>query len=217
METFAAALDQAVRGLSRSTAGFGLFVVAFFDSSLLSLPEINDLLLVYFSARFPENAYFYALMTAAGSVLGASSLYSLARWKGYNLLQRKYSEGRLSSVFGLVRRYGMLAVIVPAVLPPPLPFKIFVLSAGALGLSLPRFMTAVAIGRVVRYFGEAFLAVRYGASAASFLSAHWAAAVLLALVLVVSVVSIHFLLERRRRKRAAEDGSRLEAPPLAEP
>jgi hypothetical protein len=58
METFAATLDQAVRGLSRTTAGFGLFAVAFFDSSLLSLPEINDLLLIYFSARFPDNAYF---------------------------------------------------------------------------------------------------------------------------------------------------------------
>jgi membrane protein YqaA with SNARE-associated domain len=211
METFAATLDQAVRGLSRSTAGFGLFVVAFFDSSLLSLPEINDLLLIYFSARFPENAYFYAFMTAAGSVLGASSLYALARWKGYQLLQKKYARGRLSSVFGLVRRYGMLAVIVPAILPPPLPFKIFVLSAGALGLSLPRFLAAIAVGRLVRYFGAAILAVQYGASAGSFLRANWAAALLAGLAVVVSLVSIHFLLERQQRRRIAEDEASLDA------
>lgn len=214
METFVATLDQAVRGLSRSNAGFGLFAVAFFDSSLLSLPEVNDLLLVYFSARFPENAYFYALMTVSGSVLGASSLYALARWKGYNLLQKKYSRGRLSSVFGLVRRYGMLAVIVPAILPPPLPFKIFVLSAGALGLSVPRFVAAVAVGRVIRYFGEAFLAVRYGESAGAYLRANSVAAVLGGLVVVVLVVSVHLLLERRQRKRNGQDESRLSARPL---
>jgi membrane protein YqaA with SNARE-associated domain len=214
METFAATLDQAVRELSRSTAGFGLFVVAFFDSSLLSLPEVNDLLLVYFSAKFPARAYFYALMTVAGSVLGASSLYALARWKGYNLLQKRYSRGRLSSAFGLVQRYGMLAVIVPAMLPPPLPFKIFVLSAGALGLSVPRFVAAVLVGRVFRYFGQAFLAVRYGESAGLFLKAHAVPAAVAGAAVVALVVAVHFLLERQKRKRSGRDESRLDARPL---
>jgi membrane protein YqaA with SNARE-associated domain len=214
METLAATLDQAVRGLSRSTAGFGLFAVAFFDSSLLSLPEVNDLLLIYFSARFPGNAYFYALMTVGGSVLGASSLYALARWKGYPLLEKMYSRGRLGSVFGLVRRYGVLAVIVPAILPPPLPFKIFVLSAGALGLSAPRFVMAVTAGRAFRYFGEAYLAIRYGESAGAYLRANWAVALLAGLAVVVTFVAIHIFVDRRQRRQSSGDEPSLDPRPL---
>ncbi len=124
MESFVGTLDSAIRGLSGFTAGLGLFTVAFFDSSLLSLPEINDLLLVYFGTRFPENAYTYALMTVLGSASGGSLLYGLARWKGYSFLERRFSRGRISKVFPLVRRFGLLAVLVPALLPPPFPFKI---------------------------------------------------------------------------------------------
>jgi len=202
MESLAETLDAFVRGLSSGTAGLGLFGIAFFDSSLLSLPEINDALLLYFGARFPEKAFYYALMTMLGSVTGASLLYGLARWKGFSFLERRFSRGRLRKVFGLVRRYGAFAVLLPSILPPPFPFKIFVVSSGALGLSLPRFLAAIVVGRTVRYFGEAWLAVRYGDEALGYLHAN-AANVLIG-VLVLSFGGIVFHLIQRRRSGLEE-------------
>jgi membrane protein YqaA with SNARE-associated domain len=203
MESLAETLDAFVRGLSSGTAGLGLFAIAFFDSSLLSLPEINDALLLYFGAKFPDRAFYYALMTMLGSVTGASLLYGLARWQGFSFLERRFPRGRLQSVFGLVRRYGAFAVLLPSILPPPFPFKIFVLSSGALGLSVPRFLAAIALGRSVRYFGEAWLAVRYGDRALGYLHANAANVLLAALAAAVGAVLFHLI---RRRRSEPERG-----------
>lgn len=210
MEHLGESLEAIVRGLGSVAGGLGLFAVAFFDSSLLSLPEINDLLLVYFSAEFHEKAYYYALMSVAGSASGASLLYALARWKGYKLLRRKFPKGRIDSVFGLVRRYGALAVVVPAVLPPPFPLKIFVLSSGALGLPYSRFLAAILAGRAIRYFGEAYLAVRYGELATSYLRQNTRIVFYAALAAAVVVAGVALWRRAREKKRR-----RVEAPPLA--
>ena len=202
MESLAETLDAFVRGLSSETAGLGLFGIAFFDSSLLSLPEINDALLLYFGARFPERAFYYALMTMLGSVTGASLLYGLARWQGFSFLEKRFPKGRVQSVFELVGRYGAFAVLLPSILPPPFPFKIFVLSSGALGLSVPRFVAAMVVGRTLRYFGEAWLAVRYGDEALGYLHAN-TANVLIG-VLVVAVGAVVFQVIRRRRSGSEE-------------
>jgi membrane protein YqaA with SNARE-associated domain len=196
MESLAETLDAYARGLSSGTAGLGLFGIAFFDSSLLSLPEINDALLLYFGARFPDRAFYYALMTMLGSVIGASLLYGLARWRGFAFLESRFPQGRIQSVFGVVRRYGAFAVLVPAILPPPFPFKIFVLSSGALGLPVTRFVAAIVAGRSVRYFGEAWLALRYGDRALGYLHANAANVLLGTLVAAVGALLFHLL--RRR-------------------
>jgi membrane protein DedA with SNARE-associated domain len=94
-------------------------------------------------------------MMMLGSATGCSPLYGISRWKGYSFLKNRFAEVRVDTAFRLFKRYGALAVIVPAVLPPPAPFKIFVFSAGVLGLCYSRFITAVLIGRSARYFGEA--------------------------------------------------------------
>ncbi len=205
MGSIAERLVEAVRGLGSFTGGLGLFVVAFFDSSLLSLPEINDLLLIYFGTRFPTHAYYYALMTVLGSASGASLLYVLARWKGYGFLKKKFSDGKIHSVFRLFARYGALAVAVPAILPPPFPFKIFVLSAGVLGLPYRRFLLAIILGRSFRYFGEAFLAVRFGDVAIVYLRDN-ASAVLVGTLLVFVIAFGIFLLLQRRRPPLKADG-----------
>ena len=204
MGSIAERLVEAVRGLGSLAGGPGLFVVAFFDSSLLSLPEINDLLLIYFGTRFPTHAYYYAFMTVLGSAAGASLLYWLARWKGYGFLKKKFSDRKIDSVFCLFGRYGALAVAVPAILPPPFPFKIFVLSAGVLGLPYRRFLLAILLGRCFRYFGEAFLAVRYGDVAIMYLRDN-ASAVLMGTLLVFAIAFGIFLLLQRRRPALKAD------------
>jgi membrane protein YqaA with SNARE-associated domain len=202
MQGLAETLDAFARGLSSGTAGLGLFVVAFFDSSLISLPEINDALLLYYGTRFPGRAFYYATMTTLGSVTGASLLYGLARWRGFPFLERRFPASRIQSVFELVRRYGPLAVVLPSILPPPFPFKIFVLSSGALGLSAPRFVAAIVVGRSVRYFGEAWLATLYGEQALAFLHEN-ATNVMVGALLLAGVYVVYHLLRRRRRLEQA--------------
>jgi membrane protein YqaA with SNARE-associated domain len=205
MTGLAETLDAFVRGLSRGRAGLGLFLIAFFDSSLLSLPEINDALLLYFGARFPEGAPYYALMTTSGSVAGASLLYGLARWKGFSFLEKRFTGSGVQSAFGLVRRYGLFAVLLPSILPPPFPFKVFVLSSGVLGLSVPRFLTGIVVGRSIRYFGEAWLAVRYGDAALEYLRANTGTVLAGALLVAIGFVCYH-LVRRRRRRLETEGG-----------
>jgi undecaprenyl-diphosphatase len=179
-------LQQIIASLGGIWGGFGLFFIAFFDSSFLSLPEINDILILYFCTRFKEYAYFYALMAMLGSTAGCSVLYWVGKWKGYGFLERKYSQTKLKSALRIFQRYGVFAVIGPALMPPPFPFKIFVLSAGILGLSFPRFLAAVLFGRGFRYFFEATLAIRYGDRALAYIEANYAQVAVAALGLVVA-------------------------------
>jgi membrane protein YqaA with SNARE-associated domain len=152
--------------------GLGLFILATLDSSFLSFPQVNDLLIIVLSTKYPERMVYYAGMTVLGSLLGCFMLYGVAR-RGGEVFIRKRVKGRYADrAIALYQRHGLLAVVVPALLPPPVPFKVFVLLAGAAAVSPVRFGIAVAIGRSIRYFGQGYLAVLYGEQAAEFMKAH---------------------------------------------
>ena len=194
-------------GLGSVGGGFGLFFIAFCDSSFLSLPEVNDLLLVYFSMRFPEQAYYYALVAAVGSATGCTVLYGLGRSRGHRFLKRRYSESRLSSALEIFHRYGVLALIGPALLPPPFPFKIFVLSAGVFGIPFGRFLGAVLLGRMVRYMVEAWLALRYGERAVAYLGEHYLQLVLLVVSVTFAVGAVYVSASLIWRRRGASSAN----------
>src|SRR5690349_15630194 len=141
--------------------GFGLMLLAVCDSSFLSLPEVNDILLMTFSLNDPTAMLKFATFTTVGSLIGCALLYSVGRKGGEAFLRRRFSNERVLKVQEWYQRHGVLAIIVPSLLPPPTPFKVFVLSAGAFGISWPKFITAVLIGRGLRYFSEGILAVMY--------------------------------------------------------
>ena len=126
--------------------GIGLMLLAVCDSSFLSLPEVNDLLLMTFSIDNPGRMLEYAGLTTLGSVIGCALLYSVGRKGGEAFLKRRMASDRLLKIQNWYKRYGVLAVIIPSLLPPPTPFKIFVLSAGTFGISWPKFIGAVAVG-----------------------------------------------------------------------
>ena len=152
--------------------GLGLFVLATLDSSFLSFPQVNDLLIIVLSTKFPERMVYYAGMTVLGSLLGCFMLYGVAR-RGGEVFIRKRVKGKYADrAIALYQRHGLLAVVVPALLPPPVPFKVFVLLAGAAAVSPIRFGIAVVIGRGIRYFGQGYLAVLYGEQAAEFMKAN---------------------------------------------
>jgi membrane protein YqaA with SNARE-associated domain len=150
----------------------GLFVVAFLDSSFLSLPEINDLLLIWMVTRHKELMPLYAAAATLGSIAGCLTLYYLGRKGGEAFVRKRFSSATVDRGIATFQRYGVMAVLIPSLLPPPAPFKIFVLLSGVAGISPWRFASAIAIGRGIRYFGEGWLAVRYGDGAITFLHEH---------------------------------------------
>src|SRR6059036_1798399 len=179
--------------------GFGLMALAMCDSSFLSLPEVNDVLLMTFSINEPDSMVKFALLTILGSVIGCALLYSVGRKGGDAFLRKSFADERLAKVQSWYQRHGVLAVIVPSLLPPPTPFKIFVLSAGTFGISWPKFLTAVVIGRGIRYFSEGILAVMYGPAAIRFVQQNFGKIGLAFAILIVVVGLVFFAFARRRR------------------
>ncbi len=145
--------------------GPGVMLLAIGDSSFLSLLEGNDLLIVILSAgnSWGHMAYFVG-MTVIGSVIGCLLLYSIGRKGGSPMLRRRFSRHSIDSAEKLYERYGAFTVVIASILPPPMPFKIFVLSAGVFRLPAPGFLAAVLIGRTIRYSIWGILAVLYGNS-----------------------------------------------------
>jgi membrane protein YqaA with SNARE-associated domain len=149
----------------------GLLVVAFCDSSFLSLPEINDILIVTSASAEPQLAWLYVLLTTAGSLGGCSVLWWVGRRGGEPLLVRRFGEEGLASSRRLFRRWGILALAVPALLPPPMPFKIFVLSSGAFGFPYARFAATLVAARAARYTFWSGMGIAYGDDAIELLRA----------------------------------------------
>lgn len=151
--------------------GGGLFVVAFFDSSVLSFPFVTDALLIQVSISRPARMPLYAAMAAAGSLCGCVWLYLLAK-KGGEAYFHRHASGRAEKVKKWVEGHAFLSAFIPAILPPPFPFKIFVLAEGVFQVPLRTFALAILLGRGLRYAVEGILAVRYGEDAIRFLMAH---------------------------------------------
>jgi membrane protein YqaA with SNARE-associated domain len=168
MEFFTAFMQRLIGTISpiaERLGGPGLMLIAFFDSSFLSLPEASDALVVLLTIKNPSEWPYYAAMTTTGSVAGCFALYSLGRRGGEGFLRRRLSEHHIARGLALFRRFGLFAIIVPSLLPPPMPFKLFVLVAGVAGIRPRTFLLAVTLGRGFRYGAAAWLAYRYGEKA----------------------------------------------------
>jgi membrane protein DedA with SNARE-associated domain len=165
-----ASLGNSIYALITSLGGPGVLLLAIGDSSFLSVPEGNDLLIVILSAgrSWGHMAYFVG-MTIVGSVIGCVLLYSIGRKGGSPMLRRRFSAQNIERAEKLFEKYGLLTVVIPSILPPPMPFKIFVLSAGVFRLNALEFLTAVVIGRTMRYSMWGILAVLYGNSVKMFM------------------------------------------------
>lgn len=197
-----------IKGFALALGGPGLFLIGFLDSSFLSFPEVIDLLVIVMVTQHKERLLYYSLMATLGSVAGCLALYYVARRGGEAFMRRRFKAHHVETGLNLFQKYGLLVVIVPALLPPPAPFKIFILLAGVAAIPVWQFTTAIFIARFVRYGGEGLLAVFYGEQAAAFLKAHatqaglWLSGIALAL----GIAWVLFTRRRQKRLEAASGG-----------
>lgn len=190
-------LPHWLQGAIAPLGGLGLLVVAFLDSSILAFPVVNDLLLIDLCVQNPERMPLYAALSLMGSVAGCILLYYVARRGGEAFLQKR-SGARAHKIQHWVQHHGFITIVVGALLPPPTPFKAVVIAAGALDMPLQAFVLGLIVARTIRFFGEGFLAVRYGTNAAKFMVDH---ALLTAFGSVASAVLAYALLRLVFRPR----------------
>jgi membrane protein DedA with SNARE-associated domain len=192
---------SAGRALITSLGGPGVMILAICDSSFLSIPEGNDALIVILSTggSWGHMAY-YVSMTIMGSILGCLLLYSVGRKGGSPMLRRRFSQQNIERAEKLFEKYGLLTVLIPSILPPPMPFKIFVLSAGVFRVKTWEFLTAVLIGRTIRYSMWGILAVLYGNSVKLFMQQNLNIIGLVLFIIFALAIAATFIVYLRRMK-----------------
>jgi membrane protein YqaA with SNARE-associated domain len=159
-----------IQNVAVAMGGPGVFIIPFLDSSFLSFPQVTDLLVISMVLKYPLWMPYYAALATLGSIAGCLAIYYVARKGGEALLRRRFHGPTVDRGMRLAQRYGPLTLLVPALLPPPAPFKIFVLLAGVSEMRPLGFTVAIAVGRGIRYFGIGLLTVWYGQSAVTFLA-----------------------------------------------
>jgi len=177
---------------------FGLFTITLLDSAFLPLPSGPDLIMITLSVAEPKWMPVYALAATIGSTIGCTLLYLAARRAGVRAL-RRVSVERRERIENLLGKYDMLAVMIPSLLPPPFPFKPFVLSAGVFKLQTMRFVMAIFVGRALRFLAEGWLAVQFGEEAWPLIKQHGLKVLIAVGVIFIASLALKFYRLRSRK------------------
>jgi membrane protein YqaA with SNARE-associated domain len=175
----------------------GLFGIALLDSALIPLPGGPDVVMILLSKGRPNWMPLYAAAATLGSVTGCVILYYISRKAGRRALAR-FSEKKQARVKQLIDRYDVLSVLVASILPPPFPFKLFVITSGVFRLSVVRFAVAIAFGRAFRFLLEGYLAAYYGDQAETLLKQYFPWISISLAVLIILIFVARMLLRKRR-------------------
>jgi membrane protein YqaA with SNARE-associated domain len=198
MSRFIGWIEAAALGLGAP----GILLVSFLDSSVLSLPEVADLLVIYMVTARPHRFALYVASATLGSLAGCLVLFAIGRKAGEAVMRRRFSSDRVERTLRAFRRHGVMAVLVPSILPPPAPFKIFVLLAGVAEISAARFAGAILIGRGARYLIEGLLALWFGEQALTYVREHGPMAALVVVAVLAAGFGLYLSWSRLRARAA---------------
>jgi membrane protein YqaA with SNARE-associated domain len=182
----------------------GLLAIAFLDSLFIPMPGGVDAVLLLLAAARPSWMLIYVAAATVGSTAGCVGLYKISQRAGHRAL-RRFSEKKQKRVKDLIDRYDVLSVLVASLLPPPFPFKLFVVSAGVFRLNVVRFTIAVAAGRTFRYLLEGYLAAHYGEHAKEILGRYYPAIGIGLAVLIIMVFVGKNLMSRGASTQSVSD------------
>jgi membrane protein YqaA with SNARE-associated domain len=191
----------------KTLGAWGLLLSATIDSMAIPIPV--DALIATYAYSTPHKAWLYCAAAAAGSALGSLLPYGLGRAGGELFLLKRIDEKRLQTIRDRFERQEFLALMVPAILPPPTPFKLFVFSAGVFEMKVVNFLLAIATGRLIRYGLLSVLTIIFGPQIVTEATSLFRQHPLLLLVLLVAVIVGIFVVFRLLRAPAAEVAAEL--------
>jgi membrane protein YqaA with SNARE-associated domain len=191
-----------LQGALISFGSLGVFLVSLLDAALIPLPGGADVVVMSLSHHTPALMPLYLLMAVVGSTIGSVAPYLIGRASGEAAL-RKFNAERRERVLRMLKRYDVWSLVLAAVLPPPFPFKIFVISAGVFRMQIWRFIFALVIGRGFRFMLEGLAAVYYGDQAAQLFKQHYPKIGLGIAVVIGAMFLLNKLLRRHRGQRSA--------------
>jgi membrane protein YqaA with SNARE-associated domain len=177
----------------------GVALVAVLDSS--SIPVPMDLILAGYVWADKPHFWLYCLLGAAGSAVGGLLPYGLGRAGGELFLLKRIDRQRFESMRDRFERQEFLAVMIPSMLPPPTPWKIFIFGAGVFKMHVAAFMLAVLCGRMIRWLVLSLLVIKLGPGAVDLVAHHALRAMLIVLGLAVAGF-VWWWFRRRRAERA---------------
>lgn len=165
-------LIRAIGATLLSWGPWGIFLLAILDSAGIPIPEGVDALIVIMGTMHPQAGYWSAALAVIGSLAGSMFLFYVGRKGGEAFLDKRTQKGWAKRFRHWFHHYGEITILIPALVPAPLPLKIFVLCAGALGMNRVHFALVILAARIPRYFGLAYLGARMGEEPLVFLSTH---------------------------------------------
>jgi membrane protein YqaA with SNARE-associated domain len=208
LQTIASAALTVARGVRHwiyQLGGLGFIPLGLLDNSVIPLPGSMDILTIFLSTRQERLWFYYASMATVGSVIGGFVTYRLARKGGKETLTRRFSASTLEKVYKIFERWGLAAIAIPAVLPPPAPMLPFLFAAGSMQYPVRKFLFALTLGRIVRYTLLAFLAARYGGPILAFLSQHAHPGLFIVVGLIATVAAVLFVIFVGKRQECSQD------------
>lgn len=164
---------RSVRNWVLSLGGPGLIVVGLVDNSVIPIPGGMDVFTILLTAHHREHWLYYGLMATVGAVIGGYVTYRLAKKGGKAELEKKVGKERAEKVYKKFEKGGFVSVLVGSVIPPPFPLVPVLMAAGVLQYSRKKFLSALSIGRGVRFFAVAFLGRLYGTQIMGWLSRYY--------------------------------------------
>ena len=189
--------------------GPGLILLGLADNSPIPLPGSMDAATILLAAHHRNLWVYYAIMATAGAILGGYLTYRMARKGGKETLEKRFSKKKTARVYAIFERWGLAAVAIPAILPPPFPIVPMLLAAGAMQYSTRKFLAALAVGRGIRYTILAYLGAHYGRHIVNFFARYYWPVLIVLIAFSVSG-GLYGLFEYKRRQK-------LEAPKAPRP
>ena len=181
----------------KTLGAWGVFILATIDSVAIPIPL--DALVAGYVYSNPHLAWLYCIAGAVGSAVGCLVPYGLGRAGGELFLLKRISEARLQRIRDRFEKQEFVALMVPAMLPPPTPFKLFVFSAGVFEMRLPAFLLAIVSGRLIRFSVLSVLTVIFGpqiVTQAKFLLRNHLGFTILAIMVAMAAAYLIFRLMR---------------------
>jgi membrane protein YqaA with SNARE-associated domain len=181
---------------------WGIGLVATIDAAAIPLPM--DLIMAGYAWEDKQHFYIYAILAGVGSAIGALVPYFIGRAGGELFLLRKVDRTKFDRVRAQFEKQEFVAMLIPSAMPPPWPWKIFLLGAGVFEMKIPQYMLAIFLGRTTRYLIEGLLTVMYGPQIivlfGRVIRAHFV--LLLVLVCLLIGVAVWWVIQRQVRKKA---------------